>query len=440
MKVFRRNKSKIISDKILIFALKSEKVIGIKESAEGKMQNAKCKVQCAKFAILAIALVLVCMVYPNEGLCQLSAGSNDTINPGVPVTLTATYGMIANGVPSIPNREDWVQGPFPIGFAFSFFNKSYTLFYIGANGWISFSPNLNADGIRDPIALPSAADYSPKNCILGPYQDLNPVVDGSPYIFYQTIGTAPSRKLVVMWCECPMYNCDGSTVTFQIILNEGNHSIENHIYHKPACPNHFGNKATLGLQDMTGYIGFSPPGYNASSWTADTTAWKYTPTSVDSFQVAKIPYHMQPITPGNKISYRWYEGTTFLSDQQSIIVTPSQTTNYRAFCTVCDGEEFTDDMTVFVIPYIPNAFTPNGDGLNDGFRIVGLPPENLTRFNLQIFNRWGQLIFSTSDIREYWDGKYKGEICPEGDYTWVIFYEDDKKTKTSNKGTLTLLR
>ncbi|MCX6267999.1 MAG: gliding motility-associated C-terminal domain-containing protein [Bacteroidetes bacterium] len=371
---------------------------------------------------------------------QFSAGNNDTINPGVPVTLTASYGLVGNGVPSLPDLEDWVQGPFPIGFDFSFFGNKYSLFYIGANGWISFSPNPNSSGIRQPIAIPSAADYSPKNCILGPFQDLNPTMDGSPFIFYQTIGNAPKRKLVVMWCECPLYNCASSTVTFQIVLNEDNNSVENHIFHKPACPDHYGNKATLGLQNIDGYIGFSVPGYNATSWTADTMAWMYTPTSVDSFQVATVPYHFQPITPGNKISYRWYQGSEFLSDQQSFVVTPSQTTTYRAYCTLCSGEEFTDEITVYVVPYIPNAFTPNGDGLNDYFLILGLPPENITLYNIQIFNRWGQMVFSSDNILLSWDGTLKGEICPEGDYVWVIFYEDNKKTKTSNKGTVTLLR
>jgi gliding motility-associated-like protein len=162
--------------------------------------------------------------------------------------------------------------------------------------------------------------------------------------------------------------------------------------------------------------------------------------SSDTYAVTEIPYHMEPVTPGDKISYRWYNGSEFLSDQQTLVVAPMQTTTYTGYCTLCSGEEFTDEVTVFVVPYIPNAFTPNGDGLNDYFRILGLPPENITQFNLQIFNRWGQLVFSSKDILEGWDGKLNGEVCPEGDYVWVIFYEDNKKTKTSNKGTVTLLR
>ncbi|MCX6280101.1 MAG: gliding motility-associated C-terminal domain-containing protein [Bacteroidetes bacterium] len=385
-----------------------------------------------------ISLFFIISIFP--GYAQLTGGKNDTINPGVPVTLSATYGLIGIGISSKQNNEDWVQGPFPIGFGFSFFGDPYSEFWVGANGWISFSPNPNSNGIREAFFIPSAAPNNPKKCICGPFQDLYPTMDGSPFIFYQTIGTAPNRKLVVMWCECPMYICTDLTVTFQIVLNEADSTIENHIFRKPACPDNYSNKATLGLQDGTGYVGFAVPGYNATSWSSDTMAWKYVPTSVDSFQIVRIPYKFQPITPGDKISFRWYAGAEYLSDQQSITVAPEETTIYTVYCTLCSGMEFKAEVIVFVVPYIPNSFTPNGDGVNDNFKIIGLPFENITLFNLQIFNRWGQSVFYTNDIRDSWDGKQNGEYCPEGYYVWVIYYEDNKKTKTSNKGTLMLLR
>lgn len=385
-------------------------------------------------------LTLVLIVFGFLVRAQFTAGSNDTINPGVPVNLHASYGLTGIGIPSQENNEDWVQGPFPIGFDFSFFGDKYTSFWVGANGWISFVENKNSSGIREAFAIPSAAFYTPKACICGPFQDLYPTTDGSPFVFYRTVGTAPQRKLVVMWCDCPMFLCTSSTVTFQIILNEADYSIENHIFKKPACPDNYGNKATLGLQDKSGYVGFSVPGYNATSWSSDTMAWRYKPTSADSFQIARIPYKLQPITPGDKISYRWYAGSEYLTDQQSLVVTPLETTTYTAYCTLCSGIEFQTDVTVYVVPYIPNAFTPNGDRVNDVFKIMGFPEENITLFNFQIFNRWGEIVFTTNNIKDGWDGKLKGEYCPEGYYSWVIFYMDNKKNKTSNKGTVMLLR
>jgi len=68
--------------------------------------------------------------------------------------------------------------------------------------------------------------------------------------------------------------------------------------------------------------------------------------------------------------------------------------------------------------YIPSAFTPNGDGLNDSF---GAKAEGLKSFNMQIFNRIGELIFESDDIKTYWDGTYNGEKITSTDvYVYQI--------------------
>jgi len=383
-----------------------------------------------------LKLILFLLLFPLWSYSQLSAGVDDTINPSVPVTLTATYGMVGIG---INTTDDGVEGPFPIGFEFSFFGTRFTQFYVGANGWISFSPNPNAKGTRQPFSVPSSMDYNPKNCILGPFCDLIPLSAGSPYIFYQTIGNEPNRNLIVMWCQCPMYNCLDSVATFQIILNEGSNTIENHIMRKPYC-DWLNNDGTLGVQNSSGYIGFAVPGHNASSWTASKVAWKYTPATADSFHIAQIPYDLKPLTPGNKVTYHWYQGGNEIAEDQSVVVAPGETTTYVAYAKICAGDEFYDTVTVYVHQNIPNAFTPNNDGLNDSFRILGLPPENITQFNLQIFDRWGQVVFETNNIEAAWDGTYKGKPCPAEVYTWVIYYETSKKTKLSNKGQVMLIR
>jgi gliding motility-associated-like protein len=67
--------------------------------------------------------------------------------------------------------------------------------------------------------------------------------------------------------------------------------------------------------------------------------------------------------------------------------------------------------------YIPNAFTPNGDGLNDTFGPVG---EGITDYSMQIFNRWGNLIFESNDMNVQWDGNYHNEIAPTGTYVYKL--------------------
>jgi gliding motility-associated-like protein len=71
--------------------------------------------------------------------------------------------------------------------------------------------------------------------------------------------------------------------------------------------------------------------------------------------------------------------------------------------------------------HFPNAFTPDGDGLNDEFKAIG-QPDNLTSFRIMIFNRWGQMVFETKDITHSWDGTYKNQAAPAGTYVYRISY------------------
>jgi len=71
--------------------------------------------------------------------------------------------------------------------------------------------------------------------------------------------------------------------------------------------------------------------------------------------------------------------------------------------------------------YLPNAFTPNGDGLNDEFKPVQRY-DLVKRYHLYIYNRWGQFIFETSDINTGWDGTYKGKPAEQGAYVYKIVY------------------
>ena len=88
--------------------------------------------------------------------------------------------------------------------------------------------------------------------------------------------------------------------------------------------------------------------------------------------------------------------------------------------------------------YIPSAITVNGDLLNDGFKIEGIG--EVLDFNMTIFNRWGEEIYSSNDPKKAWDGSYQGTYVQDGVYTYVIQFKyfDGKSYKF--RGTLTVLR
>lgn len=90
--------------------------------------------------------------------------------------------------------------------------------------------------------------------------------------------------------------------------------------------------------------------------------------------------------------------------------------------------------------HIPNAFTPDANALNDGFKPEGCIPEF---YHLQIFNRWGELIFDTTDPFKYWDGTYKEKLVQEGVYAWTLEYSGSRKAKKATrmiKGTVSVLQ
>lgn len=87
--------------------------------------------------------------------------------------------------------------------------------------------------------------------------------------------------------------------------------------------------------------------------------------------------------------------------------------------------------------YIPNAFTPNGDGLNDVFGAAG---EGISEFTMQVFNRWGNLVFETNDMRRQWDGTYKGEKAELGVYVYQVMAKGPKSYMIKRQGSVTLVQ
>lgn len=86
---------------------------------------------------------------------------------------------------------------------------------------------------------------------------------------------------------------------------------------------------------------------------------------------------------------------------------------------------------------VPNVFTPNGDSINDRFEII---LENISSYQIQIFNRWGELLFTSQEVNVHWDGKYKQRECPDGVYFYIIEARSNSGREYNLSGTVTLLR
>jgi gliding motility-associated-like protein len=90
-----------------------------------------------------------------------------------------------------------------------------------------------------------------------------------------------------------------------------------------------------------------------------------------------------------------------------------------------------------LILFLPDAFTPNNDDVNDQYHAFG---KYLKDFKLSIFNRWGELIYYSEDINEKWDGKYKGQPANIDTYVYIVTAKNNAGEEILKKGSLILLR
>lgn len=88
--------------------------------------------------------------------------------------------------------------------------------------------------------------------------------------------------------------------------------------------------------------------------------------------------------------------------------------------------------------YVPTAFTPNGDGMNDVFRPIPVGIKKMAYF--RIYNRWGQMVFETVQYMKGWDGSFKGKPADAGAYIWMVGGEDYTGNEIEKKGTVLLIR
>ena len=124
------------------------------------------------------------------------------------------------------------------------------------------------------------------------------------------------------------------------------------------------------------------------------------------------------------------------------MATLSRDTYFRV--TVTDAIGCTDDDDVFIkvyegpTYYLPNAFTPNGDGYNDIFRPTPVGIRSTEYF--RIFNRLGQLMFETKEWMKGWDGMQRGKAANAGTYVWIIKGIDKNGSVVEMKGSFILIR
>jgi len=149
-------------------------------------------------------------------------------------------------------------------------------------------------------------------------------------------------------------------------------------------------------------------------------------------------------TPQPNVTYSYYSNTEATIPIDNYMAIQHSGTFYIKATNVhgCTNVAPVNVVVNPPLPYTitaPNVFTPNNDGINDHFNVT---INGIASFeSVKIYNRYGQLIFSTTSPTEYWDGTYNGRILPVGTYYWVFDGTDDYyHTKIKRAAAITLLR
>ncbi|MGZ4053909.1 MAG: DUF7948 domain-containing protein [Bacteroidia bacterium] len=126
-------------------------------------------------------------------------------------------------------------------------------------------------------------------------------------------------------------------------------------------------------------------------------------------------------------------------------VTPDVTTTYTVTITNASGCTTSATITIYVKSmkcnlddvFVPNTFTPNGDGQND---ILYVRSNSLVELYFAVYNRWGQLVFETRDINKGWDGVYKEMKCDPAVFAWYLTAKCYNGGEIKKQGNTTLIR
>ena len=220
------------------------------------------------------------------------------------------------------SADDKKWGSFPIGFDFDFFGNTYNEFWVSSNCLVMFESGSNA---FSNVSIPDAS--RPDNYIAPFWDDL--VVHSSGDIMYQTIGTAPNRKLVVQWSNMSFWTSTVQLGTIQVILYEGSNNIQ--MQYKSiidlSSDRASGGEATIGLENVDGTAGvlcsYDTPGFVESgkavlftpgggTYTFDENALYDPVILVNEIPRPGIPILISPVynsIAGETVTFQWEEAS-----------------------------------------------------------------------------------------------------------------------------------
>jgi gliding motility-associated-like protein len=351
-----------------------------------------------QFKLLLIALFSGTMSFAQVQVCL---GTDATVCQGQTVQITncagagggTVGGIYLNAPTSVPLSDDNWSGIVNMGFTFNFYGSNYTQCVIGANGIVSFN-TANANGYcpwstSSANSLPTNIANTTQclNTAMIAYQDLNPANGNSGPVQYQTLGTAPNRKFVVLYNGVTMFSCTNSCSYMGYIFYESTNIVEMFIGDKGQCNSWNGGVAAQGTANnqQTPNVAHMTPGRNFTVWTANQDGRRWTPTSptnTTAYTITQIPY-VNINAPGGNLQWQNTLGQTFPYNNGVLNVTqvPPGTTGYFLTGTSCGVGVGSVSDTTFITRTTVNGTAPattdycsGGNGTATANPTVGLAP------------------------------------------------------------------
>lgn len=412
----------------------------------------------------------------NANGCQATVSTSVTIlaNPsalangatvcfGKPATLSATGGVSYSWVGPNGFSSNTANPTIPV--VNNLTTGNYTVTVTGVNTCTSITV---ANVVANPLPVPSITS-TPRACINNSIS-----LQGSPgFLLYQWTGpnnflspNASTSFTAGGLSDGGVYTlgvtdnngCQGFTSTVVVIDPFPNATLlsDNNKNCVPFCSN-FSLKATASNDSILGATWtINGQGFNGSTLNyCISSAGKYlvkasfvnvhgcpnsTTYTITAYPVPVANFEFSPLSPientdnvlfddvstGDSInSWSWYfvNNSGNLQTSQNPAYLFPEAGNYPVALIVKNKWGCADTVVKPILVgednslYVPNAFTPNGDGINDIFFPKG---HGILKYDMMIFDRWGERLFTTSDFFEGWDGSFKGEPCKADVYVWKI--------------------
>ena len=312
---------------------------------------------------------------------ELSANTMEIGNSNTYRVESIDYQDLSNLVGSpIQSIDDWWSPKIDLDFSFCFFGQPYQKALINPNGVLTFSiawevengqyssnsySFWNIEGSVPGTGEPGIGDARAVLSIFGVLQDMNPDTSFPGWsISYSSYGQSPFRKMVFNLKDLGPYMCGQSVgpQTSQIVLYETTNIVEVYVTSRTPCMSWQAGRGVIGIQNADASIGYTPPGRNTGSWSAQNEAWRFIPDGT-----------------GLEPEFVWKdEDGNIIGTDETINVCVDETTTFisQVSYSTCTGSTVTIEEEIVVLVGPPMIAEPmdlsETDDNEDGFAIFDL--------------------------------------------------------------------